>query len=107
MKRILNLRMREVETPGLPVMDLEARMAVDGECLGGTHRNRRRILESAPVPRRMDDRAETEVTWGRHRHMNQESVPAVTWQRHVRTAASISGRLPECVSEQGLWEVSL
>lgn len=55
----------------------------------------------------MDDRAETEVTWGRHRHMNQESVPAVTWQRHVRTAASISGRLPECVSEQGLWEVSL
>lgn len=37
MKRILNLRMREVETPGLPVMDLEARMAVDGECLGGTH----------------------------------------------------------------------
>lgn len=40
-----------METPGLPVMDLEARMAVDGECLGGTHRNRRRILESAPVPR--------------------------------------------------------
>lgn len=43
----------------------------------------------------MDDRAETKVTWERHRHMNEGSVPAVTWQRHVRRAASISDRLPE------------
>lgn len=37
MKRVLNLRMREMEVPGLQVMNLEGRMAVMGEGLGGSH----------------------------------------------------------------------
>lgn len=44
----------------------------------------------------MNDRAETEVTWERHRHMNKGSEPAVTWQRHVRTAASQTGFQSQC-----------
>lgn len=35
MKWVLNVRNRELATPGLWVMDLESRKAVDGECLEG------------------------------------------------------------------------
>lgn len=35
MKWVLNVRNGELETPGLWVMDLESRKAMDGECLEG------------------------------------------------------------------------
>lgn len=43
----------------------------------------------------MNDRAETGVMQERHKGVNEGLVTAVTCQRHVRTAASISDRFPE------------
>lgn len=43
----------------------------------------------------MNDRAETGVMQERHRGVNEGSVIAVTCQRHVQTAASISDRFLE------------
>lgn len=43
----------------------------------------------------MNDRAGTGVMQERHRGVNEGSVTAVTCQRHVGTAASISDRFPE------------
>lgn len=48
MKRVLNLRNQEGETPGLWVVDLEVRMTVD-EYLGEVYGDPNRILESMLV----------------------------------------------------------
>lgn len=45
----------------------------------------------------MNDRAEIEVTWERHRHTKEGLVPAVTWKRHVQVQYLKTGFQSELV----------